>query len=270
MRAPIADRRDVLDRYVTTAPSPANAVEIFGGEWASRFPSPHADLPAGSATLFDDARIAWAIDRIGGVGGFRVLELGPLEAGHTYMLDRAGAREVVAVESNTHAYLKCLIAKEILGIPSGRFLCGDFVAYLRSCDQRFDLVVASGVLYHLVDPVSVIARCAAISDRVFVWSHYYDESVFESTPGMQGRLAAGVDAVTDGFAHRRYLQPYGAALAERGFCGGSREVANWLERDDLLGALAHFGLIEQSIAFEQRDHPHGPALCVLAERPSST
>ena len=53
-----------------------------------------------------------------------MLELGPLEGAHTYMLDRAGASEVVAIEGNTRAFLKCLITKELLSMPSARFLVG--------------------------------------------------------------------------------------------------------------------------------------------------
>ncbi|MEZ5286815.1 MAG: hypothetical protein R2712_18800 [Vicinamibacterales bacterium] len=114
---------------MTVPPSPQNALDIFAGEWASRMPSSAPVLRAGQAALFDDPRLAWPLERLGGVAGRRVLELGPLEGGHTYMLDRAGAREIVAIEGNTRAYLKCLVAKEILGIPSGRFVCGDFAAY---------------------------------------------------------------------------------------------------------------------------------------------
>ena len=65
---------------------------------------------------------------IGGVTEKTILELGPLEGGHSYMLDRAGAAQVVAIEGNARAYLKCLIVKELLGLPRVQFLCGDSVA----------------------------------------------------------------------------------------------------------------------------------------------
>ena len=79
-------------------------------------------------------------------GGRTVLELGPLEAGHSYLLERLGAAEIVGIEANTRAYLRCLVVKEILGLGRARFLCGEFVSYLRTSDRRFDLAVASGVL----------------------------------------------------------------------------------------------------------------------------
>jgi SAM-dependent methyltransferase len=78
-----------------------------------------------------------------------VLELGPLEGGHSFMFERLGAREVIAIEANPRAYLKCLIIKELLDLRRVRFLCGDFLEYLRADGTDFDLVFASGVLYHM-------------------------------------------------------------------------------------------------------------------------
>src|SRR6187549_1828057 len=102
------------DHYVTSPPSGQNAIDIFKGEWSSQFPPEAGEIQAGQWKLFEDTRLAWGLGRLGGIDGGNVLELGPLEAGHTYMLERAGAASVVAVEANTRAYLKCLIVKEIL------------------------------------------------------------------------------------------------------------------------------------------------------------
>ena len=71
--------------------------------------------------------VAWA--------GFACLELGPLEAGHSYILDRAGALEVLAIEANRRAFLKCLVVKEMIGLPSVRFVLGDFNEFLAG-DRR--------------------------------------------------------------------------------------------------------------------------------------
>ena len=122
----------ILDQYVTTTPSPQNAVDIFAGEWSSKLPEPFAEVRAGSALLFADARLEWGLTQLGGVTGKTVLELGPLEGGHTYMLEQGGAASVVAIEANTRAYLKCLITKELLGLKRARFLCGNFVAFLQA------------------------------------------------------------------------------------------------------------------------------------------
>src|SRR5438270_13840949 len=85
-----------LDAYVGAAPSAQTALDIFDGEWASCLPPPLGQARAGRIGLFDDRRIHWLVDQLGGVAGRRVLELGPLEAGHTYMLDRAGVKSTLA------------------------------------------------------------------------------------------------------------------------------------------------------------------------------
>src|SRR4051794_25473931 len=95
---------EILNQYVSTTHCPQNALDIFQGEWFSGLPEPFADLNAGKASLFWDARIHWFSQEIGGFEGQTVLELGPLEAGHSYMLEQMGAKKVVAIEGNTRAY----------------------------------------------------------------------------------------------------------------------------------------------------------------------
>ena len=97
-------RRTMLDSYVHVAPSAATAVGIFRGEWVSRLPPSVGVVADGDSPLFDDGRVAWAITELG-VKDADVVELGPLEGGHTFMLHQAGARRVVAVEGNTRAFL---------------------------------------------------------------------------------------------------------------------------------------------------------------------
>src|SRR5438105_2197528 len=81
--APIVD-----DRYVREPPSAQCAVDLFKGEWATALPE-HLGVHAGTLTLMEDPRIDWFIQQAGGVDGRRVLELGPLEGAHTYMLEQA-------------------------------------------------------------------------------------------------------------------------------------------------------------------------------------
>ena len=102
---------NVLDLYVNAAPDPQHALNIFRGEWLSKLPPPFAELQAGSNLLFEDARLEWGLDMLGGVQSKTVLELGPMEAGHTYMLEHRGAASIISIEANTRAYLKCLIIK---------------------------------------------------------------------------------------------------------------------------------------------------------------
>ena len=42
----------ILDQYVRTTPSPQNALDVFKGDWWSKFPSKDVPLQAGTTTLF--------------------------------------------------------------------------------------------------------------------------------------------------------------------------------------------------------------------------
>ena len=48
------DERLLADRFITTAPSPQNAIDLFKGEWASIFPPPLEKNSGGYAQLFKD------------------------------------------------------------------------------------------------------------------------------------------------------------------------------------------------------------------------
>jgi hypothetical protein len=252
-------------RWVSSAPSPQNAVDLFEGEWASHLPAPPAVERTGKNLLFSDPRLAWGLDELGGVRQRRVLELGPLEGGHTYMLERAGARSILAIEGNPRAYLRCLVVKEIYGLKAAQFGCGDFMPYLASEAGRFDLCVASGVLYHLDDPLTLLARLAMITDRIYIWTHYYDADII-ARGHMARRFYEEPAPPVAGFAPRSYRMLYGSAREQLGFCGGGGGGGRWLTRPDLLGALAHFGFRTVQVAHENPEHPNGPCLAIAASR----
>jgi hypothetical protein len=256
----------ILDAYVRSAPSAQNAVDIFKGEWASRFPAALGiPVEAGGIPLFEDGRITGAIEQLGGVAGMRVLELGPLEGAHSYMLELYGAASVTAIEANTRAYLKCLITKELLNLQRVKFLCGDFVEYLKATSERFDLILANGVLYHMRNPVELLSLLARHTNRVNMWTHYYDDRV-QSDKHLRNKFPSSAAAEVDGFRHSLFRQEYQVSLGAPGFCGGSEEYSNWLSRSDLLSCLSHFGFKDIRIDYEEPDHPHGPCFAIIATK----
>jgi len=251
-------------RYVSTAPSAQNALDIFAGEWASRFPPPYSNLVAGGIPLFEDGRIAWAMEQLGGCQDQNVLELGPLEAGHSYLLEAYHAAAVTAIEANTGAFLKCLIAKEILGLKRVHFLCGDFIQYLEQNTGTFDLVLASGVLYHMQEPFTLLQLLAKRTNRTYIWTHYYDDKIIQSNPNLRPKFTKRVSSTAGGFPCTMYRQGYLNSLQTPGFCGGNAEFSYWLAREDILKALAQYGFHDVRIAHEQPDHPHGPCFSLVA------
>jgi len=261
---------ETADRFCEETPSPATMVGIFSGEWSSQLPPPYENLSGGKVGLFDDSRIHWAAQQFGDLSGLRVLELGPLEGGHTFMLDRMGVAEVLAIEGNRRAFLRCLVTKELLGMPKARFVCGDFVEFLRQAladrAPRWDLCLAVGVLYHQQDPVALLDLATRASDRLLLWTHYYDRSIVSGRDDLAVRMKTETRATTAGFPHTLHHYEYQAALEWDGFCGGLKPWASWLARQDILDAIDHLGFEVVGIQFDAPNHPNGPAFCVAARR----
>lgn len=254
---------EILDQYVDSIPCAQNALDIFEGEWSSSLPK-DLQLKAGSTPLFEDDRISWCISQLGDITGFKLIELGPLEGGHTYMLEQAGASSILSIEANTRAYLKCLVTKEILKLEKSRFICGDFVKYLGQTQEHFDLSIASGVLYHMKNPAELISLLSKTADKVFLWTHYYDKEVIESDPTFSPKFPTSSSENHEGFQHTLHNYQYQAALDWKGFCGGSAPYSNWMSRSAILDCLKYFGFNRIEVNFDDRNHPNGPSFALLA------
>lgn len=254
---------DPLDVYARAAPNPQQTIDIFKGGWSSRFPE-GTGIAAGGAALFEDPRLRAALERVT-IRGARVLELGPLEGAHSYMLQAAGAEMVVAVEACVFSYLKCLIVKDLLSLDRVRVFFGDFMPYLQEGTGTFDFIVASGVLYHQRDPIECLRRLALRADCVYLWTHYYDAAVSAAAiPDTSFRRIS--PAAVDGFACDLYRLEYDAYLPGMRYRGGVADHSHWMRRDDLLECLAHFGLGAVEVLGEQTEHPYGPNITLLARR----
>lgn len=257
---------EIRSEYSVLAPGPDAALSLFDGSWSSRLPG--RDGP-GRAELFADPRIDWLAEQVGDLNGARVLELGPLEAGHTWMLEQRGAR-VTAVEANHSAFLRCLTVKNLLGMSS-EFVLGDFARSLPS-GGPWDLAVASGVLYHMVEPERLVADLAGASDRVFLWTHYFldDPAAWHpdaaSRIGTKWRTGEQIDRRCNGVDIRLVPMLYEEALGWSGFCGGPERHSLWMRRGDLLDLLRSFGFDDIRTAFDRPDSPNGPSFAVFAAR----
>lgn len=252
-------------------PSDQNALDLFAGEWSSRPPADRSDLKAGDTPLFDDPRLTWAQDRFmesgleGGFRGRRVLELGPLEAGHAWGIEHRGAESITSVEANARAYMKCLIAKEVYGLPRTRFLLGDCLEYLRDdkC-PRYDIGVAAGILYHLTNPVELLELLARRCDAIFLWTVFYDPEFIKSHPEAKARFTDEIPQEHAGYKHTVHRFNYGASLDWKGFCGGGAIYSYWMEKPEIVGALERFGFTD--VRTLDQPNVHGSALLLTARR----
>lgn len=251
------------DRFVTGAPSHRTAYDLFAGRWASDLGEVVDGLPRAGVPMFrSDVRPAIAAEHLGRGGrldGYDVLELGPLEAAHTYQLEQLGARSVTAVEANAEAYLKCLIVKNMLGLDRSTFHLGDAVGFLDAPGPRYDLLVCCGILYHMFDPLDLIRAMAARADRVFIWTHYHDARArlprYRPVAIARDGLQLTAHEVT--YRHRTLGQ----------FLGGNRPKTRWMELPGILAALAHYGLSEVTIIRDEPEAKNGPAVTLAARRP---
>lgn len=247
-------------------PSHRNAYDLFEGRWASDLSELVPDLPVGGGLpgFRADPRprqAAEILGRDGRLDGYDVLELGPLEGAHTCQLEALGANSVTAVESNSEAFLKSLIVKNIAGLTRSTFLLGDVSRHLAAPGPRYDLIFACGILYHMFDPLELIRLAAARSDRLFLWTHYY-----AAQPRMRRHVPRPVEH--EGMRltlHELTYRDRGLAT----FWGGNQGKTRWMELPDLIRALAHHGLTETRVIADAPDFVNGPAVTLAAWRPSA-
>jgi hypothetical protein len=259
--APVMDTGRVsisFPKFQEGIPTQQAAVDLFKGRWASSFPK-SLGLEAGDAPHFSDAPQPGQAATAFGAGrldGFKALDLGPLEGGQTYQLEQLGA-DVIGVEGNAEGYLKCLIAKEILGMRS-KFLLGDFLAYMEAAGpDAFDLVMASGVLYHMAQPLRLIELVCRCAPRSLVWTHYYDPEI------SSGYVEETVPHPALTLPH--YRKDYGDRGHGR-FWGGLADSACWLRRDDIITAFEALGHVKVEVVSEDRAHPHGACITLATSR----
>ncbi len=103
-----------------------------------------------------DLRTKVVLDESGGLAGKRVLDVGCLEGGFSVEFARRGASEVLGVEARRVSVRRCDLVRELTGLNNLRFLCGDVLHELSRAQDPFDIVFATGILYHLPHPDTVL------------------------------------------------------------------------------------------------------------------
>lgn len=256
--------------FADRAPNAQDTVDIFKGEWITAFP-PELGVTAGVVNHFDpavDPRVPWVAEQLtGGLQGRSVLELGPFEGYQTALLERSGAQPIIAVEGSQTAYLKCLIVKELLDLNAS-FLYGDVLQFLDSTTEHFDIVWASGILYHQADPVGLLERIAPHTDRIFLHTHCIDPQRTVRGPADERLDPKGdVHQTWRGRELHLHCYRYVDDFATKGFAGGPRRFALWMERTDIEYVLTELGFTEIQYGVLDVDGPAGSAFFCLASRP---
>jgi hypothetical protein len=253
------------DTFVTGMPTNQKIADLFTHQWLSNLPL--GDVVSGDAQLFFDDRIDWFLNEINGVEGKSVLELGPLEGGHSWMIEKAGAASILAIEANARSFLKCLVAKELTGLRRTRYRLGDFIEFLKQTDEEFDVCIACGVLYHLVSPLEFLHLVSEHCSSIMIWTHYYDEKAIKRKSIIDpAKFSAHAEATYNGFPYTLHRYEYLDALALESFCGGTVPFSHWVNKEDILGGLEFFGFKNIKIKEDIVDHQHGPCLTLCASK----
>jgi len=259
------DPLEIFDQYEQGIPSHQNAIDALSG-WNCAFP-PALNLNAGALPLYADDRIAWALQSFGSIEGKKVLEVGPLEGMHTYMLHSHLPARIDAIEANRLCFLRCLVTKQILNIDTASFMLGDIQSWLTERDETYDFALASGVLYHMADPGEFLRLLASRTKAVFIWTHFVLEDAMPEGDVRRLPFSGKVETrMVDGVPVRYYERSYHHANANASFCGGMKDRHFWMHRDDILMLLRKLGYSDIVIRDENLNHPGGPSFSLLARK----
>ncbi|TWD44776.1 hypothetical protein FB480_1225 [Agrobacterium vitis] len=254
-----------FSQYEMRLPQHQNAIDALPG-WNSSFPQ-ELNLTAGTIPLFADGRIFKVLDAFGSIEGKNILEVGPLEGMHTYILNQRNPASIDAIEANKQCFMRCLVTKEILKLDRAAFYLGDIQNWLQASDRLYDLTLASGVLYHMPDPGEFLRRLSARSQSLFLWTHYYDERVMPKADVRHTPFSGNMDVRTIAGMDVRYFErSYQFANMSASFCGGMNDRHYWMHREDILKLLAHLGYDDIVVQDEEPLHTGGPCFSVFARR----
>jgi SAM-dependent methyltransferase len=251
-------------------PDKQNILDIFKGKWVCKVPEKSGLSTGGKVSAFEDERIRWLLDSYGQLEGASVLELGPFEAGHTYMLSKLGAGKIVSIEANVSSFLKCLCIKEVFAMNNVEFLLGDFKDFLVDCESKFDLILASGVLYHMPDPLGLLKQVCRVSDNLFLWTHYIDVDFLAGETNGDGRFGPLRKTSFENLEYEFSEQTYEYGVSDDQFCGGLEKGTKWLTQDSIFSALRHFGHREITVGLDEYNHGNGPSMCCFSQTAESS
>jgi len=191
-----------------------------------------------------DIRIRIVLDLCGGsLADKTIVDLGCNEGGFAVEFARLGAKESVGIEAREVSWLRCELVRKLARLQNLKFVRGDVMVELARWPSSFDVVFASGILYHVTDPHQLLSdifaacRGAVLIDthvaRREAPSHVCSEEIVSRTFGgksYQGRLFPEVSDTA------RESQLWAA--------WGPNNTSFWLLEDELLTMMRAIGFHE--------------------------
>lgn len=135
----------------------------------------------------NDARIPQFFERFPDVR--RILELGSLEGGQTFLLARhPGVEQVFGIEGRASNIEKATFVRSLLGITNAEFRQANLEQTDLTTFGQFDVVFCCGLLYHLPEPWKLIQQAPQVAPRLFLWTVYAkDEEASLEVDGLWGK-----------------------------------------------------------------------------------
>lgn len=235
------------NRFSDLQPDCLSALKIHAGSWKFDFDKLNKEEII--EVCKRDARPMFCRESFGNLGDLKILELGPSDGYNTLGLELEGANDVVSIEGNAGAFLRCVTLKNAFGMKSN-FLYGDFEKYIKKLNFRYDLIYASGIMYHLVDPINFFLDCAKMTNKIFIWTFVYDDEIirnhsyeskwFDFSDRSEQVLSSKVITL-----HKRYYEQ--SIIDSDKYAGGFSKFANWLNYEDWndLFCIAGFKVVRE-------------------------
>jgi 2-polyprenyl-3-methyl-5-hydroxy-6-metoxy-1,4-benzoquinol methylase len=191
----------------------------------------------------------------------KVLDLGCLEGYFSLECALHGA-DVIGVDAKEINIKKCEFVKSVLDVSNLSFVLDDAMNVARERYGSFDLVLALGLLYHLDDPFTFLARLADVCDGLLVLDTLV---ALEDEPQTIGEWKPELSAVRDfhfgeksyrGRLYREYQE--GADEVERALsttASDTNDLSVWLTEDALVSLLRDVGFeqLEKIVFTKQED-----------------
>lgn len=203
------------------------------GPWITRFWVDGVPCGGSKYDPSNDDRIAMFEAKTGPLAGKRILELGPLEGGHTLKLARRGA-SVVAIEGHEASYQRCLFVKDFFNLQNVEFILGDLRTFELRALGPFDYIYNIGVLYHFDEPWKLLMALRGAAPSMFLSTHCSRPEVNDAEIQLHGiRLTGswwqegGADEPLSGLQPRSFWPARKSLERMLRLCGWSR--IDWIE-----------------------------------------
>jgi SAM-dependent methyltransferase len=209
-------------------------------------------LPDDRTPPMDDARTMLVAQCLGGsFEGRSIVDLGSNEGGFTLAFAQLGAARSVGIEARSLNVRRAELARSLLGLDpeqggTAELVLGDVKTELARLGE-FDVVFASGILYHVSDPADLLAAMRRACTLVAVIdTHVADPEVV--THGCSDLVTMQSDAAPPGSAgyRGRHFAEYDAGAGEREreellWAAWNDAAAFWPLEDDLVRMLHDAG-----------------------------